>query len=223
MEANKTSENLQETWRVVENIMSKNTNSMFETYNQQLNYWNNYLNNMMTSLNNNSKGWPKFSFGNSVNMNELWSNWMKSFYNYSWPGDGLNHNKSMSLVNNDFMEFSRNSFNDYQLRINQTQKNWTEFNSSMNEHFSKQMEAWNQILSVFIQSGNKMNECISETQKNFINESIKQNEKLFLEYQSIINDLSKLMGQPKNNEPLFNKEQATAEPKRKPVTAVMVQ
>ena len=66
MEANKTSENLQETWRVVENIMSKNTNSMFETYNQQLNYWNNYLNNMMTSLNNNSKGWPKFSFGNSL-------------------------------------------------------------------------------------------------------------------------------------------------------------
>jgi hypothetical protein len=85
------------------------------------------------------------------------------------------------------------------------------------------MEVWNQILSVFIQSGNKMNECISETQKNFINESIKQNEKLFLEYQSIINDLSKLMGQPKNNEPLINKEQATAEPKRKPVTAVMVQ
>jgi predicted phage tail protein len=181
------------------------------------------MNNIMASFNNNTKNWPKFSFGNTSNMNELWSNWMKSFYNYSWPTEGLNYGKSMSQLNNDMMEFSKNSFNDFQTRINQSQKNWTDFNKSMNDHLSKQLEMWNQLMNVFIQSGNKMNECMSETQKNVITESVKQNEKIFTEYQAMFNDLSKFMQQSNSSETLINKEPSIAESKRKPASAVVVQ
>ena len=223
METNRTNENLQETWKIMENMMSKNTNSFFESYNQQLNYWNNYMNNVMSSFNNNTKNWPKFPFSNSTNMNDVWSNWMKNFYNFSWPSDGLNFGKSMSLFNNELMAFSKNSFNDYQLRLNQTQRYWTELNKSMNEHFSKQLEIWNQLLNFFIQSGNKMNECFSDTQKNIITESAKQNEKLFFEYQSIIQDVSKMMQQNNTNDSVSNKEQSPIELKRKQTNPVVVQ
>ncbi len=223
MEATKNNESIQDAWKQFENILSQSTNSVMDSYNQQLNFWNSYMNNVMNLLNNGSKNITKNPFISSNYINDLWMNWMKSFYKNSFSVDTWNMENSTQSWLNQINEYTKKSSESFQQNYKQIQTNLNEFTKLLNDATVKQSELMNQYVSLNMNSINKFNVCLNDFLKNTMTDLMNQNIKSINQLQSFYVDAMKAL--QKNNADYTQKakEPEYQEMKRKPIVSVEVQ
>jgi hypothetical protein len=223
MEATKNNESIQDAWKQFENILSQSTNSAIDSYNQQLNFWNSYKNNVMNLLNNGSKNITKNPFISSNSINDLWMNWMKSFYKNSFSADTWNMDNSMQNWLNQINEYTKKSSESIQQNYKQTQTNLNAYTKLLNDASVKQSELMNQYVSLNMNSINKLNVCLNDFLKNTMTDLMNQNINTINQIQTFYTDAMKVLQKNNADDTQKAKEPEYQEMKRKPAVSVEVQ
>jgi len=223
MEATKNSESIQDAWKQFDNILSQSTNSVIDSYYQQLNFWNSYMNNVMNLLNNGSKNITKNPFISSNSINDLWMNWMKSFYKNSFSPDTWNMENSTQQWLNQFNDYAKNSSESIQQNYKQIQSNFNAYSKLLNDVTVKQSELMNQYVSLSMNSINKFNVCYNDFFKNTMTDLMNQNIKSINQIQLFYTDAMKVLQKNNPDNIQKTKEPEFQEMKRKPAVSVEVQ